>query len=275
MAITPTCAVIVGKQKTAQFASGTDAWDWTDFQHSFNSRGDEYLTCSSSSAGSACAVAGYDWLDYSIGSDTGQSVRRPAAFAGVFGNRPSQGLMSTDGVMPISYSTDTLGVITRDPRKWARFAQYWYTPSLYQNQSMTHLPALQEAKSSAFPTRLLYTIDFLPLKNPKAEAILQSFIGNLTTRFNMTVDRFNFSSSVESLAVPEVQNNPALVDKLNILWTTDQLTDIAPPFLASYASRFGSYPQLDIPNRGNFRQPAPSATEHTTALDVRAKFAQA
>ncbi|KAL4964191.1 amidase family protein [Aspergillus stella-maris] len=268
-------AVIVGKQKTAQFASAADPWDWADYQSPFNPRGDGYLTCSSSSAGGGCAIAAYDWLDYSIGSDTGQSVRRPAAVAGVFGNRPSQGLMSTDGVMPITYSTDTLGVLCRDPLKWAHFAKHWYTPKLYQNQSMTHLPALNEVKGGLFPSRLLYAIDYLPLQNPKAETILQNFIGNLTTHFNMTVEHFNFSSSIESLAVPNVQDLTALTNQLNILWTYDQLTDVVPPFVQTYKSQFTSYPPLDNPNRVSFRQPAPTAKEHALALSARANFSQA
>ncbi|KAL4797118.1 amidase family protein [Aspergillus venezuelensis] len=267
-------AVVVGKQKTAQFASAADPWDWTDYQSPFNPRGDGYLTCSSSSAGGGCAIAAYDWLDYSIGSDTGQSVRRPAAVAGVFGNRPSQGLMATDGVMPITYSTDTLGVLCRDPLKWVHFAEHWYTPKLYQNQSMTHLPLLNEVKGGSFPSRLLYAVDYLPLQNSKAEIILQSFIRNLTTHFNMTVERFNFSSSIESLAVPNFQNLTGLTNQLNILWTYDQLTDVAPPFVQAYQSQFGSYPPLDNPNRDSFRLSAPTAEEHSTALAARATFSK-
>ncbi len=77
--------VDVGKYKLAQFGSGADPWDWQDEHYPFNPRADGWLTCSASSSGGGCSIAAYDWLDYAIGTDTGSSMRRPAAVAGVFG----------------------------------------------------------------------------------------------------------------------------------------------------------------------------------------------
>ncbi|PYI00175.1 amidase family protein [Aspergillus ellipticus CBS 707.79] len=264
-------AVIVGKQKTSQFASAADPWDWDDVHPPFNPRGDGYLTCSASSAGGACSIAAYEWLDYAIGSDTGQSVRRPAAVSGIFGNRPSQGLMNTDGVMPISFSTDTLGILCRDPHKWAHFARHWYTPALYQNESMTHLPPLSSEESSGrFPTRLLYTVDYLPLPNPQAEGILQSFIHRLQTEFNMTVHEFNFKKSIEATGVTGVANETQLLSQLKVLWTYNQLQNFSKPFLQEYAAQFdGEYPPMDAAHRTYFREAGPTAQQHADALKLR------
>ena len=77
--------VLVGKFKLAQFASGADPWQWQDEHYPFNPRGDGWLTCSASSSGGGCSVAAYDWLDFAVGSDTGSSMRRPAAVSGVYG----------------------------------------------------------------------------------------------------------------------------------------------------------------------------------------------
>ena len=63
-------AVVVGKTRTVQFASGENPLDWIDYHCPFNPRGDGYLTASGSSAGSAAALAAYDWLDASIGTDS-------------------------------------------------------------------------------------------------------------------------------------------------------------------------------------------------------------
>lgn len=63
-------AVIVAKAKTVQLASGLGPRDWIDYQCPFNPRGDGYLDPDCSSTGSAAAVAAYDWLDFSIGSDS-------------------------------------------------------------------------------------------------------------------------------------------------------------------------------------------------------------
>lgn len=67
-----------------------------------------------SSSGSAVAVAA-ELVDFALGTDTGGSVRVPAAFCGIIGFRPSHGAVSTVGVVPMSQSFDTVGLFTRDP----------------------------------------------------------------------------------------------------------------------------------------------------------------
>ncbi len=65
-----------------------------------------------SSAGSAVAVA--TGMCYAaIGSDTGGSIRQPAAYCGVVGLKPSFGRVSTHGVVPLSWSLDHVGPLTR------------------------------------------------------------------------------------------------------------------------------------------------------------------
>ncbi|HEX7004225.1 MAG TPA: amidase family protein [Trueperaceae bacterium] len=66
-----------------------------------------------SSSGSAAAVA-YGLACAAVGSDTGGSVRIPAAFNGLVGLKTSEGAIPTDGCTPLSVTLDTLGPITRD-----------------------------------------------------------------------------------------------------------------------------------------------------------------
>ena len=65
-----------------------------------------------SSSGSASAVAG-KLVDFALGTDTGGSVRLPASNCGIFGFRPSHGLIANDGVVPLSPGFDTVGWFTR------------------------------------------------------------------------------------------------------------------------------------------------------------------
>ena len=66
-----------------------------------------------SSGGSAAAVAAQ--LCYgAIGTDTGGSIRQPAAYCGVVGLKPTYGRVSTSGVIPLSWSLDHVGPITRN-----------------------------------------------------------------------------------------------------------------------------------------------------------------
>lgn len=63
-------AVVVAKAKTVQFASGMASADWCVNICPTNPRGDGQLDTDCSSSGSAAAVAGYEWLDFAIGSDS-------------------------------------------------------------------------------------------------------------------------------------------------------------------------------------------------------------
>jgi len=65
-----------------------------------------------SSGGSAAAVAAQLCFG-AIGSDTGGSIRQPAAYCGVVGLKPSYGRVSASGVIPLSWSLDHLGPLTR------------------------------------------------------------------------------------------------------------------------------------------------------------------
>ena len=67
-----------------------------------------------SSSGSAAAVAGA-LVDFALGTDTGGSVRTPAALCGISGFRPSHGRVPSDGVAPLAASFDTVGWFARDP----------------------------------------------------------------------------------------------------------------------------------------------------------------
>ncbi|GLT90326.1 hypothetical protein SLE2022_082650 [Rubroshorea leprosula] len=67
-----------------------------------------------SSSGSAVAVAA-KLVDFSLGTDTGGSVRAPASYCGILGFRPSHDVVSTAGVTPLAQSLDTVGWFARDP----------------------------------------------------------------------------------------------------------------------------------------------------------------
>ncbi|EXF81473.1 hypothetical protein CFIO01_07716 [Colletotrichum fioriniae PJ7] len=254
---------VVGKQKTSQFASAAHAWEWTDVYYPQNPRGDGYLSCSASSAGGGCSIAAYDWLDFAIGSDTGQSMRQPAAFSGTFGNRPSQGLMVLDGVMPISYGADTGGVFARDPLDWVKFAKLWYDPSLHQNSSLNGLPELEVPDSRAFPKRILYPTDHLPLQNPAAEAVLQSFLARISKAMDLTVSKVNITETVETVTGRDLGG---ILADLGTIWTYTQLKVVATPLIAHYSPDF---PSLDRPYRTTFRDFNLDAKGHTEALDRR------
>ncbi len=66
-----------------------------------------------SSSGSASAVA-CGLVDFALGTDSGGSVRVPASNCGIWGWRPTHGAISTAGVMPLSPTYDTVGILARN-----------------------------------------------------------------------------------------------------------------------------------------------------------------
>jgi aspartyl-tRNA(Asn)/glutamyl-tRNA(Gln) amidotransferase subunit A len=104
--------IILGKTHTAEFAMG--AWG-TNF-HMGTPRNPWDLkvhrTPGGSSSGSGVAVTG-GLVPAALGTDTGGSVRLPAALCGIVGLRPTVGRISTYGVLPLSRTLDTVGPMAR------------------------------------------------------------------------------------------------------------------------------------------------------------------
>ncbi len=98
-------AVILGKTVTTEFALYSPGK--TTNPH------DVGRTPGGSSSGSAAAVAS-GMVPAALGSQTNGSVIRPASFCGVFGYKPTHGLISRQGVLALSGALDTLGVFARD-----------------------------------------------------------------------------------------------------------------------------------------------------------------
>ncbi|KAK8149027.1 hypothetical protein G3M48_008390 [Beauveria asiatica] len=210
-------AVIIGKMKTSQFANGETATsDWVDYHAPFNPRGDGYLDPSSSSA------ASYSWLDIALGSDTGGSVRSPSQLQGIYGNRPSHGLVSLDHTMPLSPEFDTAGLLARDPVLWADAATILYQPNM--------------TESSIYPQHIL-AAGFPPNMQTRFDQLLHAFLHNLTDLLSARVTDFNLT---ERWAATNPSAEP-LLSMINstyeVLSAKQQGRLVRDPFYADYAAR--------------------------------------
>ena len=104
--------ILVGKTKTVEVAMGGwgtnqhmgTPWNPWDLQN--------HRTPGGSSSGSAVAVAS-GMVSCAVGTDTGGSVRGPAAWCGITGLKTTEGQIPTDGIMPLSHTLDTAGPMAR------------------------------------------------------------------------------------------------------------------------------------------------------------------
>lgn len=171
-------ALIIGKVNMDEFGMGSS----TENSAFFPTHNPWNLDCvpGGSSGGSAAAVAAR-MSPIALGSDTGGSIRQPAALCGIFGFKPSYGRISRWGLVAFSSSLDVIGPMAHDLRDIAMSMEVMGVPCDYDstclskpadNYHLSELTSIAKAK----PYRIGVPYQFLEELNDEAKA---HFLDNL------------------------------------------------------------------------------------------------
>lgn len=200
-------AVIVGKTHMVEFALGA----WGANEHMGSPRnpwgGKEHLSPGGSSSGSAVAVAA-GMVPLAIGTDTGASVRVPAAMCGVTGLKPTIGRLSSAGVVPLSTTLDSVGILAQT----AEDAALMFAALTGDEQA---LPSA-ELKTGANPV----------LRGVRVGYLAASDLADLQPEIRVAYDR----------AVQTFRDQGACLRELALPTTFDDFADIASTIMLSEAA---------------------------------------
>jgi aspartyl-tRNA(Asn)/glutamyl-tRNA(Gln) amidotransferase subunit A len=108
-------AIVLGKLNMHEFAYGPEGLNahYGDVRNPWDAAGHRIAGGSSSGSGAAVAAG---LVPGSLGSDTGGSIRIPASLCGITGLKPTYGRVSRAGVLPLAWSMDHVGPMTRSAR---------------------------------------------------------------------------------------------------------------------------------------------------------------
>ncbi len=168
-------------------------------------------SCAGSSSGSAAAVA-YGVYPYALGSDTGDSIRKPAAFCGIVGYKPTYGMISRYGLFPFASSLDTCGVLTRSVEDAAIVvdAMKGKDENDATSWDSSNISLYESLDKNSNSKKLFYIKEIVNLENyPKANDTLKKHLNNFYDTINKlkevgyTVDEISIDKELLN-AIPSV-----------------------------------------------------------------------
>ena len=127
-------AVVLGRCNQDEFAMGSST-EYSCYGATRNPVNREYVS-GGSSGGSAAAVAANQAL-FGLGTETGGSVRLPASYCGIYGFKPTYGVLSRWGVVAYGSSLDQVGILGHTPADIAEPLSYMIGEDMYDDTSVS------------------------------------------------------------------------------------------------------------------------------------------
>ncbi|MBW6417431.1 amidase [Celeribacter sp. PS-C1] len=195
-------AVILGQTNMHEFAWGGTT-DNPHYGQGRNARDPSRIPAGSSGGSGAAVAAGSAMA--ALGTDTGGSVRLPAALNGIYGLRPGVGKLPVDGIFPLAFSLDTVGPMTRSARDAAL---------LYRAMSGETDPSL-EARRATLPRRLGLPVEYVRARlEAGVEAAFDGWLKSQRARGIeiVEIDLPNMDLAVDALVIADAAEPTTLHD---------------------------------------------------------------
>jgi aspartyl-tRNA(Asn)/glutamyl-tRNA(Gln) amidotransferase subunit A len=220
-------AIVVGKLNTHEFA-----WGATTTSEAFGPARNPWDTeriCGGSSGGAGAAVAS-GLVPGALGTDTGGSVRIPAALCGVTGIRPTTGRVPNRGVIPVSWTYDTVGPLARTAEDCALLldAIAGPDPEDASTTSATAEPCLEGIDRGVEALRIgvvSHLFDDVPL-DPRVGAAVEAALGELE-RLGARVERVDASFLRRAEVIQQLVMLPEAA-VAHLPWLRTRLADYGP-----------------------------------------------
>ena len=235
-------AVVVGKTNLDEFAMGSSTEN-SAFGPTLNPH-DTTRVAGGSSGGSAAAVAAR-FASVSLGSDTGGSIRQPAALCGVVGVKPTYGTVSRHGLVAFASSLDQIGPFSHDVRDSALLLEAISGHDPLDSTSIPQPPLqlLSELDRGVKGLRIGRITDLPGGSEPEVDARLSEAFDALAAAGATIVDvelpSMKFGLTAYYLVAPaEASSNLARYDGVRYGMRVDQ-SDTNAMYMATRAAGFG------------------------------------
>ncbi len=238
-------AIFIGRNNCDEFAMGSS--NETSYYGTVKNAADPTRVPGGSSGGSAVAVQA-DTCLASLGSDTGGSVRQPAAFCGVVGFKPTYGRISRYGLLAYGSSFDQIGILSHSVEDAALLLEIMAGPDEYDSTaSQRDVPPYSQQLAFEGPARIAYYRSALehPSLDPGIRQACEDFIARLRT-VGHTVEGIEFDyldyiiPAYYVLTTAEASSNLSRYDGIRYGYRSPHADDLMSTYKRSRSEGFGA-----------------------------------
>lgn len=237
-------AIIIGRTNCDEFAMGST--NETSIYGPTRNAADPSKVPGGSSGGAAVAVQA-DTCLVALGSDTGGSVRQPAAFCGIYGFKPTYGRISRHGLLAYGSSFDQIGILAHSIDDIALVLEIAAGPDGYDSSaSQSPVPAYTQAPAPTGKARIAYfdTAVNHPSLDPEIKAACNTIIEKWRSEGH-TVEAVSFDlleymiPAYYVLTTAEASSNLARYDGIRFGYRSPNATTLEETYKKSRTEGFG------------------------------------